>query len=501
MNKRSSLFTRIFLLIAFSFADIQGSAQQSDPGYTPKFEQVQKPVVNVPKGEDYTFGYLQVPENRQEPGGKWIKLPVYIFPSKNPQKAKDPVIYTVGGPGYTSMRAAQYIRAYQYREDRDFILFEQRGTQYAQPNLACPEWSAALAEIYGNTKRPDNPDSVLTEAMLKCKKRLVAQDIDLDTYRTTAIAADLRDLVSALGIDQYNLLTLSYSTKIAQVMLRDYPDGIRSIVMDSPLPLEVNYEEETLANLVELSERLLEQCAEDPECNSAHPQLKSRFFTFLKELKDNSISIPLPVDSAASRDTVTYQGGDILSLIANASTTELAQVPVLIEQLLNGDNSFLEADAANQQWTAGPGNGIGMRISVWCAEEKPFIDRQRLAEQNEKYPEAAGVDPEFIPKAVCDCWGVTHEDSHENKAVSSDIPVLLISGEFDIQTPVKWAAQMQSNLSNSYHLIFKGWKHGPTTNWSKPCAMEAARAFFNDPSKQPSLECLDEIKGIEFAKE
>ncbi|SFR52562.1 TAP-like protein [Robiginitalea myxolifaciens] len=498
MNKPTSLYSRFFLLIAIGFVTLQGWAQQSNRSYTPKFEEAKKPVVKVPKGEDYTFGYLQVPENRQEPGGKWIKLPVYIFPSKNPQKAKDPVIYTVGGPGYTSMRAAQYIRAYQYREDRDFILFEQRGTQYAQPNLACPEWSAALAEIYGDGDSPINPDSILAEAALKCKKRLVAKEINLDTYRTTEIAADLRDLVLALGIDQYNLLTLSYSTKIAQVMLRDYPDGIRSVVMDSPLPLEVNYEEETLANLVELAGRLLDQCADDPECNAAHPQLKSRFFSFLKELEANPVSVPLPVDSAASRDTVTYQGGDILSLIANGSTEEMAQVPALIEQLLNGDNSFLEADAANQQWTTGPGNGMGMRISVWCAEEKPFIDRDALAAQAEKYPEAAGIDPEFIPKAVCDCWGVTPEDSHENKAVSSDIPVLLISGEYDIETPVKWAAAMQSNLSNSYHLVFKGWKHGPTTNWGQPCAMEAARAFFNDPSKIPNNPCFEEIGGINF---
>ena len=35
---------------------------------------------------------------------------------------------------------------YKYLDDRDFILFEQRGTQYAKPSLDCPEWSQAIYE-------------------------------------------------------------------------------------------------------------------------------------------------------------------------------------------------------------------------------------------------------------------------------------------------------------------------------------------------------------------
>jgi predicted acyl esterase len=71
--------------------------------------------------------------------------------------------------------------------------------------------------------------------------------------------------------------------------------------------------------------------------------------------------------------------------------------------------------------------------------------------------------------------------------VKSDVPVLLISGEYDNETPLKWAQQMQQNLPNSQHLIFKGWHHTPTTYWNNPCGMNAANAFFNNPSKKPEL--------------
>jgi pimeloyl-ACP methyl ester carboxylesterase len=56
------------------------------------------------------------------------------------------------------------------------------------------------------------------------------------------------------------LLTLSYGTKIAQTLLRDYPEGIRSVVMDSPLPLEVNYDEESVGNLLESWELIFRDC-------------------------------------------------------------------------------------------------------------------------------------------------------------------------------------------------------------------------------------------------
>ena len=73
-----------------------------------------------------------------------IVIPIYIFKSRSKNPKPDPILYTVGGPGYTSMRASQYMQYYRYLDDRDFILFEQRGTQYAQPSLDCPEWAKAV---------------------------------------------------------------------------------------------------------------------------------------------------------------------------------------------------------------------------------------------------------------------------------------------------------------------------------------------------------------------
>ena len=126
------------------------------------------------------------------------------------------------------------------------------------------------------------------------------QGIDLDFYTTNQIAADINDLVNVLGIEEYNLLTMSYSTKIAQVLVRDYPDRIRSVVMDSPLPLEVNYDEESVNNLLGALDKLLCDCQADADCKNALSKLKVASIIWKKTTNN-----PLRSQSRKSKVTTT----------------------------------------------------------------------------------------------------------------------------------------------------------------------------------------------------
>jgi len=114
-------------LLAGQFAFAQNK------GYTPKIE----PCACAFKSDSLKTkcAYLIVPENRSKPNGKTIKLPFIYVESKNPNKKKDPVLYTSGGPGASSIRGVKYIHQRAFMKDRDYIAFEQRG-----PNLPCPGW-------------------------------------------------------------------------------------------------------------------------------------------------------------------------------------------------------------------------------------------------------------------------------------------------------------------------------------------------------------------------
>ncbi len=269
--------TFFLLLLAVSLGT-NVSFNQSISNFKPTFKKSKKTTHKIPKGQKYTFGYLEVLENRNNPDSKTIEIPVYIFKSRSENPKPDPIIYTVGGPGSTTMPSAQYMEYYKYLDDRDFILVEQRGNYYAKPHLDCPEWSKAVFQSNLPSFNDKESDKILEEAAKSCRERLTNKGVDLNGYNTNEIAADINDLVSVLNIQAYNLLAISYSTKIAQVLLRDYPNGIRSVVMDSPLPLEVSYDEESCGNLLQTLGKLLADCELDEACRKAYPNLKQRFF-------------------------------------------------------------------------------------------------------------------------------------------------------------------------------------------------------------------------------
>ncbi len=474
---------------------------QAEATFEPTFKASEKTTHKIPKGQNYTFGYLEVLENRNDPGSRRIQIPIYIFKSRNPNPKPDPIIYTVGGPGSTTMPSAQYMNSYEYLDDRDFILVEQRGNFYAKPHLDCPEWSMALHTINLPDYNAHEADALLAEAAKSCRERLTQKGIDLNEYNTNEIAADINDLVNVLGIQEYNLLTISYSTKIAQVLLRDYPERIRSVVMDSPLPLEVSYDEESVKNLLESVDQLLSDCDSDTYCNKAYPNIKSRFYNYLNNKTKAPLEVIVENPANGKAEKFHLTGADLITVFTSASTGDVVNVPFEIHKLLNGDLTSVKEQLSYLFQEPGNGAGLGMRLSVWCAEENPFNSAATIASETTKYPEVQGLSPAVFDDEICKIWGVQKVSERENKAVKSDVPVLLISGEYDNETPVKWAASMRTNLSNSYHLVFRGWKHTPTTNWGNSCAMQTANDFFNTPNVKPNPECFEQIKSPVFKTE
>ncbi|MEL7250352.1 MAG: alpha/beta hydrolase [Bacteroidota bacterium] len=477
------------------------STQVTSSEFTPSFEVTSKTTHKIKQDQVYTFGYLEVLENRKKANSKTIKLPVYIFKSRSKTPQKDPIIYTVGGPGASTMSSAQYMNYYQYLDDRDFILIEQRGTTYAQPHLDCPEWSLAVHQANLPGFNQAESDELFAQAAKACRDRLTDQGIDLNGYNTNEIAADINDLVNVLGIEQYNLLTISYSTKIAQVLMRDYPERIRSVVMDSPLPLEVSYDEESVKNLLETVEQLLDDCAADEQCNGAFPNLKSRFFDYLTEKTNSPLEVMVENPKDGKMETFYLTGADLINVFSLAYTADVVNIPFEINKLLNGDLTAVKEELASLFQEPGNGAGRGMRLSVWCAEEYPFNSQATIEAERTKYPELRGLNPFVFSQDVCEIWSVKSVPAIENEAIKSDIPVLLVSGEYDEVTPPKWAEAMRSNLTNSQHLIFKGWKHTPTTYWSNPCGMEAANDFFNNPEAIARPACFEDIKSPDFKTE
>jgi hypothetical protein len=115
-------------------------------------------------------GYLVVRENRQDSKSKTIKLPFIDVESNNPSKRPDPVLYTGGGPGVSSLHPVTSIARRSRLRDRDYIAFEQRGTHFAQPNLECEGEGTAIQKAYLEHRFIDN---AVLSSVRQCREKLI----------------------------------------------------------------------------------------------------------------------------------------------------------------------------------------------------------------------------------------------------------------------------------------------------------------------------------------
>jgi pimeloyl-ACP methyl ester carboxylesterase len=139
-----------------------------------------------------------------------------------------------------------------------------------------------------------------------------------------------------------------------------------------------------------------------------------------------------------------------------------------------------------------------MRLSVWCSEELPFVDKRKVSQEKARFPGTKANTFNVFPEVVCQQWKVTKAKSIENKPIKSNVPTLVIAGEYDPDTPTHWAKQLANQLTKSFYLEFKGMSHTPSQNWDNNCAMEVVQNFFNKPFLSPTADCYNSLKEVTF---
>jgi pimeloyl-ACP methyl ester carboxylesterase len=278
-------------------AEGSDAAETTPPSFKATFEQTpcffEIPSNHI-EGETVQCGFVIVPEDHRDPSGRTIKLATVIFKSKNEQSQPDPVIFLSGGPGE---KTAAYVPALadhlaSFNADRDLVFFDQRGVGSSQPALECPEFVAALFDILDEPD-PGNVQQTIFKSLMACQKRLVAEGHNLARYNTAQNAADVEAIRLALGYDQVNLFGGSYGSLLAQAAMRDFPNHIRSVVIDSTVPMEKSLLVDIPTTAVNATLHLLESCAEDSGCSTAYPNLEKELYSAVEQLNVEPVTVTL----------------------------------------------------------------------------------------------------------------------------------------------------------------------------------------------------------------
>jgi pimeloyl-ACP methyl ester carboxylesterase len=272
---------------------------------------------------------------------------------------------------------------------------------------------------------------------------------------------DLDDVRSALGYDKINIIGGSYGTRATQEYVRRHGDHVRAVVLHGVSTtgqlMPRDFPEDTERAL----DGVINECLADAACGKAFPDLKADKKTVLDRLlkgpvdadvkypqdSDKTVRVKLSRDLAAEAVRyMLYQSGSAsrlplyIHLAAQGNFTPLAQSALFFRQFLVD------------------GGGSGLYISITCAEDLPWI----AAGDGER--NAAGT---FLgdyrlrqQREACSAWPRGEVPKDYLSQVHSNVPALLLTGEWDPVTPPRYGDLVAKNFPNGLHLVVRSGGHG-----------------------------------------
>ena len=434
-------------------------------------------------GRTVECGTLTVDEARDGRSDRRIEVAVATVRASAPfrdaaGRTLPPVVVFHGGPGGALLptlgrRLASYVSRPDAGGplaaiDQDWIYFDQRGGGMGRPSLDCPN-----AEITD----AGPPSDAAAAALNACLKGWADHGVDLNQYNARAIAADIADLRTAMGLDRIDLFGGSYGPRIEAAVVTHAAEGVRAVVMDSPWPPEGNWAVGTPEQVSAAVRVILSKCAAQPACAARHPDIQARFEAEARRWLSG------PVQDAAGR---SFTADDLASFLMDTTYSNLGvrSFPADLERIMSGDHSPVAAIAENRT-----GYYEGQHMAHLCKEELPFESAAAVAAGAAGDPVAELLVPGLARLFdVCASTAITSASVIENAPVQTTIPTLFIAAEIDPGCPPHLTRKAAAGYLGSQVMIVTNATHGVTSN--NACAARAARDFFRDPSRPVDQSCL-----------
>ena len=434
-------------------------------------------------------GYLKVPESRIKTNSKTIKLAYVVIKARNTNAKKDPILYLQGGPGAPTLIMANFWRENPLREDRDIVLMDQRGT--GESNAICSDFGNKMLEIIAQNLTPDEEYQKMLVLLDECKSQAKKNDIDLSAYNSRENAADYEALRKELGYKKWNVFGGSYGSRLGLTIMRDFPNSVRASVIFGIFAPETNLYENLISNFKQSLFGVFNACENDSDCKSRYPGIKSQFFQTLKKLEKE----PLTLNFNENPFVLNAQDMLLMTHQLLYSRSSIGLIPSFVNAI-NNKNSNVIRQALRP--TANVSNLINfaMNMSVNAYDELPFNGNVDFLKDLKRNPEFANIAPAYFNSdaKLLEKWHSFRADVHENKAVVSNIPTLVLNGELDPITPPQNARKVVKSLSNSYFAEFKMEGH----SFFNACFFDICSAFLDNPDKQPDLSCINEETSINW---
>jgi pimeloyl-ACP methyl ester carboxylesterase len=447
-------------------------------------------------------GLVKVPENREVAGSRTIELHFARVRARGEDHEgravdtrRDPVIYLTGGPGVGVAAYVKRLKDHRLVQQRDLYLLEQRGI--GASGDFCPFFTARnrAEQIHDNF---EDAQRVLIRQAGACMADARAAGVDVTGYHTFEIARDVKALRLALGLERWNVWGISYGSALGQAYLKVDPEGIRAMVLDAIVPLDLEELMRVPYWQTLTLERLFDACDAQPRCARAYPDLRARYMAALDAIAGQPIEVALQASELYPDGRAWFfqdlVAGLPFNLIYEESTH--AALPAIVDGLVRAVETRDEAlfrTIALADLSGGYAFSHGMATAVQCQDRYAERWAESAPGDFEAYPTLAksfGSLPVILElPALCRDAGLAPRDPAQFALPESELPVLVANGAWDPITPVPLAERIMPGFVNGRLVVFPHAGHGPTR--SVPCGGDFLNAYFDDPMGPLDLACVE----------
>lgn len=453
-----------------------------------EFEPCILTAAGLPRPTEAQCATVPVPENPAEPEGRSIDLALAWIPVEG-EAEPDPVFMIAGGPGQ-SARESYPLVASAFREiarSRHILLLDQRGTGGSKL-LSCDGEEDMEAFLGIDDFSPER----IQEFTRDCVEEL-QQKADLRFYGTGEAVFDLDFVRRAIGAEQINLVGVSYGTRVAQQYAKTHPAHTRSMILDGVVPPGLALGAEHAVNLQAALDTHFARCRETPACVEAFGDPRAQLDEVAARLSEGELA-PVryrdPTTGAWREEVPTYDHFAGVVRMYAYSPVSAAVLPLVIHQ---ADQGEYEALLSMMRMLARDLSGqmaSGMHNSVICTEDADELDAQSPAQGDSESTLLGDRFVEYLQLA-CEVWPRGTRPENFREPLTGELPVLLVSGEYDPVTPPRYGEQVAAKLENARHLVLNGQGHSLV---GTGCMPELAAQFIEQADAGGlDATCLDRL--------
>jgi pimeloyl-ACP methyl ester carboxylesterase len=404
-----------------------------------------------------------------------VTLHVEVLPASGTPRGT--IFLIAGGPGQGSARSYALgdpgaVNLYHFLfPGYTLVAYDDRGTG-ASGLLDCPELQKA------NTADTERAAAAVCAAQIGPAR---------DFYSTGDHAEDMEAVRQALGVDKIALFGVSYGTKLALAYALAHPDHVERLLLDSVLP--TNLPDPFAGDVLRAMPATLNAFCSDGGCKSA----TSNFASDVAFVANKLAAKPLVGTIAGHK--MRIDGLEVLSVVLDADLNPglAAELPAVMKAARNGNTQPLVRAAFLHDGTSLE-DAADLSFALYAAtdcHDGPFPwDPSTPPEQRTALEQAAiaalpagSLGPfgswaaQFGNADFCLNWPSPAGGAPLGAGPLPNVPMLAVSGGFDMRTPTGGAAAVVAQFPQGHLLVVPGVGHSTVTADFSLCAARSVRAW------------------------